>query len=82
LRPTLVVTDIRMPGTGGADVISELVGMYPGIPVIAISAHFRTNHGLTPIEARVLGAARTLAKPFRRKEMVDSVVDLIGPPPA
>jgi two-component system capsular synthesis sensor histidine kinase RcsC len=81
-RPALVVTDIHMPGTGGADVISEVVRNYPGLPVIAISAHFRSDRGLSPIEARLLGAARTLAKPFRRKEMVGAVLELIGPPAA
>jgi two-component system response regulator FlrC len=79
-RPALVVTDMRMPGTGGADVIAELARTYPGIPVIAISAHFRSGHGVTPTEARSLGATRTLAKPFKRAEMVGAVQDLIGPP--
>jgi DNA-binding NtrC family response regulator len=81
-RPALVVTDIRMPGTGGATVISEVVRIYPGTPVIAISGHFRSDHGLTPEEAMALGAARTLAKPFKRKEMVGAVMELVGPPAA
>src|ERR1700674_423804 len=67
-RPALVVTDIHMPGTGGAAVIAEVARMHPRIPVIAISGHFRSGHGLTPEEATALGAARTLAKPFRRKD--------------
>jgi DNA-binding NtrC family response regulator len=81
-RPALVVTDIHMPGTGGTAVISEVGRIYPGLPVIAISAHFRSNHGLTPDEAMALGAARTLAKPFKRKEMVGAVIELVGPPAA
>jgi CheY-like chemotaxis protein len=81
-RPTLVVTDIHMPGTGGAAVISEVGRIYPGIPVIAISAHFRSNHGLKPEEAIALGAARALAKPFKRKDMVGAVIELVGPPAA
>jgi two-component system response regulator FlrC len=79
-RPALVVTDIRMPGTGGAAVISEVGRIYPGMPVIAISGHFRSDNGLTPEEAVALGAARTLAKPFKRKEMVGAVMELVGPP--
>jgi CheY-like chemotaxis protein len=78
-RPALVVTDIHMPGTGGTVVISEVARIYPGIPVIAISAHFRSNHGPTPEAMRALGAARTLAKPFRRHEMVGAVLELVGP---
>ncbi len=81
-RPALVVTDIHMPGTGGAAVISEVGRIYPGIPIIAISAHFRSNRWFTPEEAIALGAARALAKPFNRRDMVGAVVELIGPPAA
>jgi CheY-like chemotaxis protein len=79
-RPALVVTDMHMPGTGGATVISEVTRIYPDIPVIAISAHFRSDHGVTPDQALALGAACTLAKPFKRKEMVGAVAHLVGPP--
>ena len=79
-RPALVVTDINMPGVGGAAVIAEMARTYPEVPVIAISGHFRSDHGLHAEEATALGAARTLAKPFRRKEMVGAVIELVGPP--
>jgi CheY-like chemotaxis protein len=78
--PALVVTDINMPGIGGAAVIAEITRAHPGTPIIAISAHFRADHGFTIEEAKSLGATRTLAKPFRRKEMVGSVTDLLGAP--
>jgi CheY-like chemotaxis protein len=78
-RPALVVTDIHMPGTGGAVVISEVGRIYPGTPVIAISAHFRSNRWFTPEEAVAMGAARALAKPFRRKELLGAVIELVGP---
>jgi CheY-like chemotaxis protein len=81
-RPVLVVTDIHMPGVGGAAVISEVRRMYPGTPIIAISAHFRSSSGLAPEEAMALGAVRALAKPFRRREMVGAVLELVGPPGA
>ena len=48
--------------------------------MIAISGHFRSGHGLTPEGAIALGAARALAKPFKRNEMVGAVADLVGPP--
>ena len=78
--PALVVTDMQMPGTGGAAVISEIGRIQPRIPVIAISAHFRSGHGLTPDEVIAHGAARALAKPFRRKDLVGAVSELVGPP--
>lgn len=79
-RPALVVTDINMPGIGGAAVISEVGRLHPAVPVIAISAHFRSNRWFTPEAAMALGAVRTLAKPFKRKDMIDAVMELIGPP--
>jgi CheY-like chemotaxis protein len=79
-RPALVVTDIHMPGIGGAAVIAEVARIYPGMPIIAISGHFRSDHGLKPEEAVALGAARALAKPFKRKEMVGTVIELVGAP--
>jgi CheY-like chemotaxis protein len=78
--PALVVTDMQMPGTGGAAVISEIGRFQPRIPVIAISAHFRSGHGLTPEEVVAHGAARALAKPFKRKDLVGAVSELVGPP--
>lgn len=76
--PALVVTDIHMPGVGGCAVIAELKRTHPAIPVIAISAHFRCGHGLTFEGAAGLGAARALAKPFTRREILDAVAGLIG----
>ena len=79
-RPALVVTDIHMPGMCGDEVISEVRRIYPGLPVIAISAHFGSTQGLSPREALALGAARTLKKPFRRSDMLGAVSELVGPP--
>ncbi len=77
--PELVVTDINMPGICGDAVIAEIARAHPEIPIVAISAHFRSDRGLTAERAKALGATRALAKPFRRKDMVDTVLDLVGP---
>jgi len=78
--PALVVTDIHMPGTSGATVIAELKQQRPGIPVIAISCLFDSGHGMDADAAITLGAARALAKPFKRGELLRAVADLLGPP--
>ena len=78
--PALVVTDIHMPGTSGATVIAELKQQRPGIPVIAISCLFDCGHGMDADAAITLGAARALAKPFKRGELLRAVADLLGPP--
>ncbi|MFL9934110.1 response regulator [Paraburkholderia sp. RL18-103-BIB-C] len=78
--PALVVTDIYMPGTSGAVVIAELKQGYPKIPVIAISGLFNSGHGMDADTAIALGAARALAKPFKRGDLLRAVADLIGSP--
>ena len=78
--PALVVTDIHMPGVNGAMVIAHLKQLYPEIPIIAISGLFNCGYGMDADAAIALGAARALAKPFKRAELLRAVADLIGPP--
>jgi CheY-like chemotaxis protein len=76
--PALVVTDIHMPGIGGAAIISQLKRNHPQVAVIAISGMFNSGHGLDADAALALGAARALAKPFKRAEFLFAVAELLG----
>jgi len=76
--PSLVVTDIHMPGMNGAMVIAELKRRYPEVPVIAISCLFDCGHGMAADAAIALGAAQTLAKPFKRSDLLRVVAKLLG----
>ena len=78
--PALVVTDIHMPGTCGAVVIAELKQGYPEMPIIAISCLFNSGHGMDADAAINLGAARALAKPLKRGDLLRAVADLLGSP--
>ena len=75
--PALVVTDLHMPGTGGAMVISELKRHFPSIPVIAISGLFASGFSMSADDVIALGAARALAKPFKRKDLLTAVAELL-----
>jgi CheY-like chemotaxis protein len=77
--PAVVVTDIHMPGTSGAAIISELNRDYPQVAIIAISGLFNSRHDLDAEGALALGAARALAKPFKRAELLRAVAELLGP---
>ena len=79
-QPALVVTDIHMPGMNGATVISELKRHHPQVAVIAISGLFNSGHGLDAQAALALGAARALAKPFKRAELLNALAELLGRP--
>lgn len=78
-RPAdLVITDLIMPGKEGIETIRELVQGVPGIKIIAISGGGRLDpHGYLGL-ARKLGAARSLAKPFERRELLDTVAELLA----
>ena len=77
--PALVVTDIHMPGANGAVVLSELRQHYPQVAVIAISGLFNSGRGLDAEAGLALGAARALAKPFKRTELLRAITELLGP---
>ncbi len=80
-QPALVVTDIYMPGTSGLDVIAATQRQYPKIPIIAISGRLSSVHGVDVNTVTALGAARVLAKPIKRRDLVQAVADLLPQPP-
>jgi CheY-like chemotaxis protein len=78
--PALVVTDIHMPGINGAAIISELKQRHPQVAIIAISGLFNSGRGVDAEAAIALGAARALAKPFKRAELLRAMAELLGRP--
>ena len=78
--PALVITDIHLPRTNGATVISELKQRYPQVAIIAISGLFNSGHGVDAEGAIALGAARALTKPFKRAELLRALAELLGRP--
>jgi len=77
--PALIVCDMFMPGACGAAAIGQLKRLAPAAPVIAVSGHFKSGSGISPEEAVAAGAARALAKPVRRAQLLIAVTELIGP---
>ncbi len=60
-RPAdLVLTDLRMPGMDGIQLVAELARSFPGLPAIVVTAHGTLE---TAIEAMRRGAADFLLKP-------------------
>ena len=64
--PGVVITDIRMPGLGGMELLKRLSHLDPQIPVILI-----TGHGDVPmaVEAMRIGAYDFLEKPFEPEKI-------------
>ena len=61
-----VLTDLRMPGMDGLELLSRITRDHPGLPVVVITAHATVE---TAVQALRLGAFDFLTKPFDRDEI-------------
>jgi CheY-like chemotaxis protein len=78
----LVVTDLVMPNQEGIETIEQLRRLTPSLPIVAISGGGRTgNRDVLALAAKV-GASRTMAKPFRPRELVQVIAGLLATPAA
>ncbi len=69
----LVITDIHMPGKDGIETIIELKDIAPRARILAMSGG-DMNPGVDVLgDARMLGAIRTISKPFKLDEMLEAV---------
>jgi two-component system response regulator AtoC len=70
-EPEVVLLDLRLPDLSGLEVLSRVKRIYPGIPVIIITAHGNVD---TAIQAMKGGAFDYIKKPFDLDEM-DILID-------
>lgn len=68
--PGVIVTDIKMPGSGGLEVMARAQALDPELPVILI-----TGHGDVPMAVAAMrdGAYDFIEKPFASEILVDAV---------
>lgn len=66
----LVITDLKMPGMSGMEVLQALRSIYPDVPVVMITGYANVA---TAVEALKYGAADYIPKPFKPQELVDKV---------
>jgi two-component system, chemotaxis family, chemotaxis protein CheY len=77
-RPDIIVTDILMPNLDGIELVTALRKSHPELPIIAMSGSSR-NSPLYLKTAQLLGARRTLMKPFTMDQFFEVVNALLRP---
>jgi DNA-binding NtrC family response regulator len=65
-QPDLVITDLKMPGISGFQVLKAIRERSSGLPVLVITAFGAVD---TAVEAMKLGAYDYITKPFNRDEL-------------
>src|SRR5258708_20938787 len=72
--PQVLVSDVRMPGTSGLELLQKLKQRFPDLPVIIMTAYSDLESAVAAFQG---GAVEYLPKPFH----VDQAVELIPRPP-
>ncbi len=71
----VVITDMKLPGLSGLDLVRELHLAKPLLPIILMTAHGTTD---TAIEATKSGAYDYLLKPFELPELIELVAKAVA----
>ncbi|MBW4933719.1 sigma-54-dependent transcriptional regulator [Marinobacter sp. F4206] len=71
----MVVSDVNMPGLSGHELLSEVQRLYPGLPMMLITAYGQIDHAVSAMQA---GAIDYLVKPFEPQVLVEAVSKVVG----
>jgi DNA-binding NtrC family response regulator len=74
--PDVVLTDLRLPGLSGLDILRAVRQRYPRVPVLIVTAFGDED---TQLEAQRLGAYAMLTKPVYREELLRTVSRALAP---
>lgn len=69
-EPQVLVSDIRMPGGSGIDLLSKVKARYPGLPVIIMTAYSDLDSAVSAFQG---GAFEYLPKPFDLPKAVELI---------
>jgi two-component system response regulator HydG len=74
-RPDAVVTDLRMPGLSGLELLERIRGIDDELPVVIMTAYAEVESAVRAIK---LGAFDYVTKPFEGDELVIAIKRAIG----
>jgi two-component system nitrogen regulation response regulator GlnG len=69
-RPDVILSDVRMPGIDGLELLGQITNRYPYLPVIIMTAHSDLDSAVSAFHG---GAFEYLPKPFDLDEAVAQV---------
>ena len=69
-----LVTDVRMPGMTGPQLVHLLRERHPGLPALYVSGDI----GGVPLVRGALNEAPVLSKPFRASDLVEAVTRMLA----
>jgi two-component system nitrogen regulation response regulator GlnG len=69
-KPHVLVSDIRMPGTSGIELLQEVKRRYPGLPVIIMTAYSDLESAVSAFQG---GAFEYLPKPFDIEKAIELI---------
>lgn len=73
-QPGCVVSDIRMPGMSGLDLLNEVMKTAPALPVVLITGHGDIAMAVMAIKA---GAFDFIEKPFDEERLIASIASAV-----
>lgn len=71
----LVLSDVKMPGLSGKELLKEVTESWPGIPVVLLTAYGDIQDAVSSMHQ---GAADYITKPFDGQELVDRIQKLLA----
>ena len=74
-EPAVVVTDVRMPGMDGMELLERIGERYPELPVIIMTANAQR---FTKEEAEEAGVSAFLTKPFSPTQLMSEIRKQLG----
>lgn len=71
----MVISDVNMPGMSGHDLLGEVQRLYPGLPMMLMTAYGQISHAVSAMQS---GATDYLVKPFEPQVLVETVSRIVG----
>ncbi|BCR06017.1 hypothetical protein DESUT3_30860 [Desulfuromonas versatilis] len=71
--PDIILTDVRMPGASGLELLKTVKKQYPSIAVVIVSAHSESEYLIDAIKLKADGY---LLKPLNLRDMLELLSDI------